>query len=156
VKHARLTAALMAGLSLPALAACTANSTRAEGSSDGRTITVTATDDSCDLSADTAPSGNLTYKVTNEGSKVTEFYLYGADGVRIVAEVENVGPGLSRDLVISVPAGTYVPACKPGMVGKGIRSHFTVTDAGQQGAVSGATRKQIATANAQYKSYVED
>jgi iron uptake system component EfeO len=94
--------------------------------------------------------------VKNSGDKVTEFYLYGEDGLRIVGEVENVGPGLSRDLVINVPPGKYVPACKPGMVGKGIRKDFTVTDSGEKGAVEGASRQQITTANAQYKAYVRD
>jgi iron uptake system component EfeO len=156
VKHPRLAVALVATLALPALAACTDNTTSAAGKGDDRTISVTSTDDSCDLSTDEAPSGNLVYKVKNQGSKVTEFYLYGADGLRIVGEVENVGPGLSRDLVINVPAGKYIPACKPGMVGKGIRSDFTVTDSGETSAVSGATKEQVATANAQYKSYVRD
>ena len=35
--------------------------------------------------------------------------------------------------MINVPAGKYVPACKPGMTGKGIRSDFTVTDSGDAG-----------------------
>jgi iron uptake system component EfeO len=156
VKHARLATALVGVLALPALASCTDNSagTAAKGSS--RTISVTSTDDSCTLSADEAPSGNLVYKVKNKGQRVTEFYLYGEDGLRIVGEVENVGPGLSRDLVINVPAGRYVPACKPGMVGKGIRTDFTVTDSGHEAAVAGAGEQQIATANAQYKAYVRD
>ena len=153
--HPRLAGTLVAALALPALAACTDNTTTKASGGD-RTITVTSKDDACDLSTDKAPSGNLVYKVRNEGSKVTEFYLYGKDGLRIVGEVENVGPGLSRDLVINVPAGKYVPACKPGMTGKGIRSDFTVTDSGRKSAVSGATQQQIRTANAQYKSYVED
>ena len=33
------------------------------------------------------------FEVTNKGSKVTEFYLLAADGLRIVGEVENIGPG---------------------------------------------------------------
>jgi iron uptake system component EfeO len=157
VTHPRLVALLLAALALPALAACTDNSSgNSDAKSGGRTIKVTSTDDSCDLSKDKAPSGNLVYKVTNSGNKVTEFYLYGEDGLRIVGEVENIGPGISRDLVINVPAGKYVPACKPGMTGKGIRSDFTVTDSGQKTEVSGATQQQIDTANAQYKSYVRD
>ncbi len=147
---------LASALALPALAACTDNTTSAGKDGNDRTITVTSTDDSCTLSTDRAPSGNLVYKIKNAGDKVTEFYLYGHDGQRIVGEVENVGPGLSRDLVINVPAGKYVPTCKPGMVGKGIRSDFTVTDSGQGGAVEGASQQQIATANAQYKAYVRD
>jgi iron uptake system component EfeO len=155
VKHSRLVAALVAGVSLPALAACTDNSSSAD-KGDARTISVTSSDDSCELSTDQAPSGNLVYKIKNAGSKVTEFYLYGEDGLRIVGEVENVGPGLSRDLVINVPAGTYVPACKPGMTGKGIRSEFTVTKSDDQAAASGATQKQVELANEQYQAYVAD
>ncbi len=156
MKPARLATALVGVLALPALASCTDNTTSTATKSDSRTISVTSTDTSCKLSADKAPSGNLVYKVKNSGDKVTEFYLYGDDGLRIVGEVENVGPGLSRDLVINVPAGRYVPACKPGMVGKGIRTDFTVTESGEKSAVSGATQQQIATANAQYKAYVRD
>ena len=43
-----------------------------------------------------APSGKLTFDVTNDGSQVTEFYLYADDGKRIVGEVENIGPGPHR------------------------------------------------------------
>jgi iron uptake system component EfeO len=59
VKHPRLAAALVAAVSLPALAACTDNSSSAADGADagdGRTITVVSDDDSCELSADEAPS----------------------------------------------------------------------------------------------------
>jgi iron uptake system component EfeO len=155
----RLAAALVAALALPALAACTDNAGSSSASKgDARTIAVTSTADSCELSSDSAPAGNLVYRVTNRGSQVTEFYLYADDGLRIVGEVENVGPGLSRDLVVHVPSGRYVPTCKPGMTGKGIRSGFTVTkskDAGA-GAVTGATEQQVDAASKQYQSYVSD
>jgi iron uptake system component EfeO len=151
----RIAAALVGALALPTLAACTDN-TASSSTGDSRTISVTSTDKECTLSTDKAPSGNLVYKVRNTGSKVTEFYLYGDDGLRIVGEVENVGPGLSRDLVLTVPAGTYVPTCKPGMAGKGIRSSFTVTESAGSGAVSGASARQVTLANAQYKAYIVD
>jgi iron uptake system component EfeO len=153
VKRPRPALILVAALALPALAACTDN-TAARSGGDGRTITVTATDDGCDLSADSAPAGNLVYKVRNKGSRVTEFYLYARDGRRVVGEVENVGPGLTRNLVLNVPAGSYVPACKPGMVGKGIRSRFTVTGTDEKAAVAGASPKQVRAATASYRSYV--
>ena len=47
-----------------------------------------------------------------------------------MGEVENIGPGLSRDLHVELPAGTYETACKPGMIGDGIRGAFTVTGVG--------------------------
>jgi iron uptake system component EfeO len=44
-----------------------------------------------------------------------------------MGEVENIGPGLSRNLVVDLEKGTYEGACKPGMVGDGIRQKLTVT-----------------------------
>ena len=45
----------------------------------------------------------------------------------MLAEVENIPPGLQRQLVVAFKdAGSYKIACKPGMVGDGIRSEFTV------------------------------
>ncbi len=161
MKHPRLVAALVTAAGLPALAACTSNSTTSgsdtSGGSGSRSISVTSSDDACDLTADTAPAGNVVFKVKNTGSKVTEFYLYAKDGKRIVGEVENVGPGLSRSLVVNMAAGSYVPACKPGMTGKGIRSTFTVTPSkGASGTASGTAQKQVDAANEQYHEYVED
>jgi iron uptake system component EfeO len=65
--------------------------------------------------------------VTNSGSKVTEFYLYSADGTRIVGEVENIGPGLQGKLIVTADEGTYLTSCRPGMSGDGLRAGFTVT-----------------------------
>ncbi len=124
----RLPAALLVVVA-PALAACTEN--KAGDSDADRTIAVTSSDDACDLSATEVPSGSLTFQVENTGSQVTEFYLYGEDGERIVGEVENIGPGLSRDMTVAAPAGKYVAACKPGMTGDGIRVDLTVTDSGE-------------------------
>lgn len=104
-----------------ALAACTSKST-----ADAEAITVTATDSTCDISGNSAETGNTTFSITNNGSKVTEFYVFGA-GDRVMGEVENVGPGLTRQLIVNLAeAGTYHTACKPGMVGNGIRSEFVV------------------------------
>lgn len=89
-------------------------------------LTVRASDSGCDISSTKLKAGLSTFKVTNDGSKVTEFYIY-ADGDRIMGEVENIGPGLSRNLVIDLPKGSYEGACKPGMIGDGIRQALTVT-----------------------------
>ncbi len=92
----------------------------------GTVITVTATDDACELSATTAAPGSIAFTVTNEGSKVNEFYVYSG-GTDIIGEVENIGPGLTRTLTVDdVVAGDYVTACKPGMSGDGIRADFAV------------------------------
>lgn len=115
------------------------------------TVTVAASDTACKLSATKLQAGPVTFKVTNEGSKVTEFYVYG-EGDRIVGEVENVGPGLSRNLTVDLTKGTYEGACKPGMVGKGIRKKLTVTGGGDAKSLSDSEALKAAAAS--YEAYV--
>lgn len=113
----------VAALAAGALAAC--GDDEKKGDASGK-IEVTATDTDCKVSRTEAAAGTVTFAVTNKGAKVTEFYVYAA-GDRVMSEVENIVPGLSRDLIVELPAGTYETACKPGMSGKGIRGAFKVT-----------------------------
>ena len=99
----------------------------------------------------------MSFDVVNTGGQVTEFYLLGEDGLRIVGEVENIGPQLNRQLVVNAPAGTYVTACKPGMKGNGIRADFTVTEPPtRQVQVSADDQELIAQAQQNYGAYVQD
>jgi len=150
------TAAGLAALALtiPALSACTENATGSE-SGDQRSISVTSTDDGCKVSATNAPAGTLTFDVTNSGSKVTEFYLLGEDGLRIVGEVENIGPGLTGKLVVSAPEGGYLTACKPGMTGEGIRAAFTV-DHSDEKVTAADDAALVKQAQDNYAAYVQD
>jgi iron uptake system component EfeO len=111
-----------------ALAACTSTAPPAgDAAGNGGPIAVTAGDESCEVGTAEAPAGTITFAVRNTGNKITEFYLYGTGG-RIMGEVENIGPGLTRNLIVEVPdGGAYTTACKPGMVGDGIQAPFTVT-----------------------------
>ena len=156
----RSTVAACAATVLPLsmlLAACslTEPNKQSDHGSDGP-VNVTSSDKACELSATQAGSGTVAFKVKNTGSKVTEFYLYAEDGLRIVGEVENVGPGLTRDLVVSATPGKYVTACKPGMTGDGIRADFTVTDSGKTTTVTGVDQAAIDQATSAYAAYVKD
>lgn len=143
-------------LLLGGLAGCTDNARPTAGpSGDPRALSVTSTDTGCDVSAAQAPAGKLTFSVKNAGAKVTEFYLLAEDGLRIVGEVENIGPGLSRDLVLTAPAGKFFTACKPGMVGDGIRTVFTVSPSDDV-KVDAADQQLVDQANQQYQLYVKD
>jgi iron uptake system component EfeO len=142
------------------LSACgtesTAPSDSTADSTDARALTVDSSADACTLSATEAPAGTLTFDVTNSGDQVTEFYLLDEDGLRIVAEVENIGPSITRALTVNAPAGTYVTACKPGMTGEGIRGKLTVTGSGQAVEVSADEQELVHQAEANYAVYVED
>jgi iron uptake system component EfeO len=155
----RPTPAIALLLALPVLAACTENAGSGgsgDAAADDRTITVTSSDDACEISGAEAAAGTLTFEVTNTGSQVTEFYLLGEDGLRIVGEVENIGPNLSRPLVVSAPAGSYQTACKPGMKGDGIRQDFTVTESDEAVTVDADDPAVVTQAQDNYKAYVED
>jgi iron uptake system component EfeO len=143
--HAGLALLAVAG----SLAGCTSTAAPSNSAAGGP-ITVNAADTACDVGVKEAPAGKISFAINNTGSKVTEFYLYGT-GDRIMGEVENIGPGLSRQLIVEVPdGGTYTTACKPGMVGDGIRAAFTVTGTATRSVDDNA---KLAEATAGYKRY---
>ena len=89
-------------------------------------VKVTATDTTCDVDRHEAPGGEIQFEVDNNGDVVTEVYLYGP-GDRIMNEVENVDAEEKGTFLVKVGGGSYEVACKPNMVGDGIRQPFTVT-----------------------------
>ena len=132
----------------PLFAATTGTGTNAAGAPSE--VTVTATDTTCELSATAGTTGANTFQITNNGNKVTEFYVYG-EGERVMGEVENISPGLSRTLIVQLTEpGTFQTSCRPGMVGDGIRSDFTVTGE----AVQIDTEGKFKEAADNYKRYV--
>jgi iron uptake system component EfeO len=136
-----------------ALSGCVPNATTADRSA----LTVSSTATECSVSSTEAASGLVVFSVTNNGDQVSEFYVLGSDQLRIAGEVENIGPGLSRDLVVNLTPGEYFTACKPGMVGAGIGvAAFTVTDSGQDLTANGDIEELIGTATASYALYTRD
>ncbi|MEG9249891.1 iron uptake system protein EfeO [Arthrobacter sp. Soc17.1.1.1] len=156
---ARLSKTLAAAASggLLFLTACTPNASAETAEGAPGQLSVTSTAEECAVSAATAESGPLTFSITNSGDQVTEFYLLAEDGLRIVSEVENIGPGISRNLVVNARPGSYYTVCKPGMVGDGVgRAEFTVTDSGTAVEATGDEQAQIDAAVVNYKAYVKD
>lgn len=119
------------------------------------TLTVSSTNDDCVVSAAEAPSGPVTFSITNDGAKTTEFYLLGSDGLRIVAEKENIAPGASADLSVTLQPGDYFTACKPGMRGANVGERaFTVT--GDPIELSGEDQELFDQAVAAYINFVKN
>ena len=145
------TRAAIAGVGALAAVALTACGTSTPSEESGGAIAVAASDTACDVARTSADAGTITFEVTNSGDRVTEFYLY-AEGDRILGEVENVTPGLTRRLIVEVSdSGKYQTACKPGMQGKGIRGDFTVEGDAKK-AVD--TDEKLADATRSYQRYV--
>lgn len=127
-----LKSTVILALAVPALllAACSASSDEGSAAAGVKTIVVTATDSACTLDQSTVASGPIEFTVTNSGNEVTEVYVYGQSGdafTTVISEVENIGPGVARDMSADLAPGTYEIACKPGQTGDGIRTSLTVT-----------------------------
>ena len=145
-------AALLAAVTAISAAACAPKQSATSDGDKSRAdvIRVDASDTACKLSGTEAKTGPSTFQITNNGSQVTEFYVYG-DGDRVLGEVENISPGLQRKLIVQLAEpGTYFTACKPGMIGDGIRANFTVTG----DAVNLDSDARFKQAAESYKNYV--
>ncbi|MBG0568839.1 iron uptake system protein EfeO [Actinoplanes aureus] len=145
----RLLALVTAGSLGVSLAACGSGDAGTDEAAGGP-IAVKATDSSCEVAKTSVDAGTSVFAITNGGNKVTEFYVYAA-GDRVMAEVENIAPGLSRNLHVELPAGTYETACKPGMIGKGIRGPLTVSGS----AAPLTDDAALLAATASYSRYVK-
>jgi iron uptake system component EfeO len=146
VRLSVVTAAATAA-ALTAVTGC-AEKSDAKGGDGG--ISVTAKDDSCEVSKKEFPAGHVELAIENKGSKVTEVYILFPDD-RIVSERENIGPGTKQKLTAEVKAGSYEIACKPGMKGDGIRQQVTATGGGKVAKRS----PEMDAAVAAYRKYVQ-
>lgn len=122
---------------------------------DGNTITVSSTTSDCLVSTNSTTSGTAQFSITNDGEKTTEFYLLGSDGLRIVSEKENIAPGQTADLTVSLQPGEYYTACKPGMRGENVgTAAFTVT--GDPVELTGEQKELYEQAVANYVNFAKN
>ncbi|MFC9594215.1 iron uptake system protein EfeO [Streptomyces sp. NPDC056944] len=134
-----------------ALTAVTGCAEKSDSKAEDGAVTVVAKDDSCEVSKKDFPAGHVKLNVENRGSKVTEVYVLYPDD-RIVAERENIGPGIKATLTAEIKAGDYAVVCKPGMKGDGIRQQVKVTG---KGAASAKRSPEMDAAVAAYRQYVQ-
>ncbi|WP_327673344.1 iron uptake system protein EfeO [Kitasatospora sp. NBC_00458] len=147
----RSTAAMLLTLAVAsaALAGC---SQKKDDKASSDAVKVNATDTACEVSKTTFPAGHVVLDIANKGSKTTEVYVY-AEGDKIVTERENIGPGTKASITAEIKAGSYEIACKPGMVGDGIRQKVTVT--GGEGSAAAADPRLTAAVGA-YRTYAQE
>ncbi len=140
------------------LSGCVANApATSEQSGQGNALTVDITDDTCVVSAATAPSGVTVFTLVNNGTVRNEFEILADDKLRIVGERENLGPGTTVEYTIALEPGTYYTACKTNMVGALVgTAEFTVTDSGTTVEIAADEQEMIDAAVTNYTAYVRD
>src|SRR5215212_6118125 len=115
-------------LAFAALTGCTpaASTARQDASLAAGTIQVTAKEYAFTPSALSAKAGPVAFRVTNAGAETHEFEIFKGD--QVVDEVEDIIPGISRDLTVNLAAGDYTFACKlNGHDGLGMKGMITVS-----------------------------
>ncbi|MFJ2579395.1 iron uptake system protein EfeO [Kitasatospora aureofaciens] len=132
------------------LAGCAEKKDDKEGGGDA--VKINATDSACEVSKTSFPAGHVVLDISNKGSKTTEVYVYG-DGDKIITERENIGPGTKATINAEIKAGAYEIACKPGMVGDGVRQKITVTG---EGGSSASADPRLAAAVDAYRAYAQE
>jgi iron uptake system component EfeO len=141
----KLVAAFAIGLTLIGLTGCTNPEADV-------TISVTQDSKTCTLSQTTFAAGIATFAIQNVGDTTAEFYILKSDGEAIVAEVENIGNGLTRELTAELSEGTYLYSCEQMAGGEPIRGELNVTAAKASSQVSPEAEAAIAA----YKSFVTE
>jgi iron uptake system component EfeO len=150
---ARAIVGTVAALSATLLLAACGSSSATSAAAAGSTVVVQAADASCTLSTREVPAGTTTFSVQNTGSSMNEFYLYDGTGATIVTELENIGPGITKQLVAQLDSGTYTTSCRPNGTGMGIRANFTVA-VSSGGASSAAASADLTKAVATYRAFI--
>jgi uncharacterized cupredoxin-like copper-binding protein len=103
-------------------------------------VTATLTEFAIDISPATAPAGEVTFAVTNDGTTEHEFEIFRTDlepdalpttddgsvdsegeGVEEIDEVEEFAPGNTETLTTGLEAGNYVMICN---IVQGSTSHY--------------------------------
>lgn len=147
---------IIAGLAV-SLSACTAKSSNSSTASGDKPIEVKITDATCDLSANTVPSGTVKFVLKNNGTVRNEFEVLANDKLRIVGERENLGPGTTTEYTLTLEPGSYFTACKKNMVGALVGTkEFKVTDSGKKVEVNADQKKLQEEAVTSYLAYVRD
>jgi iron uptake system component EfeO len=98
-------------------------------SSADHVITVSSTDDACEVSTHTSEPGNLAFVVTNDGSDSTSFEVLAYTGGQVtVGSAPDIPVGETRTLLVpNVVPGEYITVCEPG-AGAQINANFEVED----------------------------
>ena len=146
-------AALIAGFAIAGCAADSGASSQAAGG--GTTIDVTLQEWSVNPSPASAPAGEVTFTVTNDGPEdIHEFVVLKTDldpgdlptddhgavtedgeGIEVVDEIEDIPVGEAQELTVTLEAGNYVLLCNiysededEAHYQLGMRTAFEVTD----------------------------
>lgn len=126
-----------------------AASSAAASSTDG-SVNIAVNDEKCEPMELTVPSGQTVFNIKNNSGRKLEWEIL--EGVMVVDERENIAPGLSDKMTVTLMPGEYEMTC--GLL-TNPRGKLIVTDSGFKAAESQADMSKLAQPLADYKTYVQ-
>ncbi|MDO5059973.1 MAG: iron uptake system protein EfeO, partial [Neisseria sp.] len=118
--------------------------------SDG-SVNVAVNDNACDPMELTVQSGKNVFNITNLSGRKLEWEIL--DGVMVVDERENIAPGLSDKMTVTLLPGEYAMTC--GLL-TNPRGKLIVEDSGFKPEAQQADLSALAQPLADYKAYVQE
>ena len=125
----------------------------AAGASDaaaGGAINIAVNDKACEPMELTVPSGQVVFNIKNNSSRKLEWEIL--KGVMVVDERENIVPGLTDKMTVTLLPGEYEMTC--GFLNNP-RGKLVVTDSGFKDTGNEADLEKLAQPLADYKVYVQ-
>lgn len=119
--------------------------TNADGS-----VNIAVNDRACEPMELTVPSGQTVFHIQNNSGRKLEWEIL--KGVMVVDERENIAPGLSDKMTVTLLPGEYEMAC--GLL-TNPRGKLIVTDSGFKADDDTAALEKLAQPLADYKAYVQ-
>jgi high-affinity iron transporter len=102
-------AVFVAGIGAFIYAAGFAGHDRQSASKGTDAVHLTLTASTCEPAEVKVPAGPVVFQITNRSERVVEWEIL--DGVRVVAERENIAPGLTQRLAAQLRPGRYAMTC---------------------------------------------
>ena len=116
-------------------------------------VSVSATE--CGKGFGSPKPGRQVFQVRNVGKKTSEVYLVDPASSAVYGEVENLAPGITRDLAATIGAGTYAWRCVPNGEKAVTSAAVRVSGGGTTSAVLPVSEQDLAAPLASYKAYVQ-
>jgi high-affinity iron transporter len=135
-----------------ALGACGSSASSGAGAKNVKTVAIKLVKAGCSPSKLSLPAGPTKFDVSNDdASAISEMEILDK-GDRIVAEVENVPPGLSGSFSVTLQPGTFALSC-PGGTDHDGKGALTVTGKATTTPVADVAARTVAVN--QYRQYLE-
>ena len=114
------------------------------------TVNIAVNDAQCEPMELTVPSGKTTFNILNNSARKLEWEIL--EGVMVVDERENIAPGLTDKMTVTLLPGEYAMTC--GLL-TNPRGKLIVTDSGFKAPENLADMSKLAQPLADYKVYVQ-